>query len=848
MKYDFTAIEKKWQEKWLEEKPFTAVTGDKTREKFYGLIEFPYPSGQGLHVGHARPFTAMDIICRKKRMQGYNVLFPIGFDAFGLPTENYAIKNHIHPAIVTKQNIANFTSQLKMLGYGFDWDRVVDTTDPNYYKWTQWIFLQMFKKGLAYKTTMPVNWCTSCKCVLANEEVVNGVCERCGSEVIRKEKSQWMLKITAYAQRLLDDLEDVDFIERVKIQQRNWIGRSTGAEITFDTNVGDRVTVYTTRADTLFGTTYMVISPEHPLLKEWQPKIKNWDAVAAYQEEAAHKSDFERGELNKEKTGVRLEGIEAINPVTHKPLPLFVSDYVLMGYGTGIVMGVPGHDQRDWEFAKKFGLPIIEVVKGNTESNLDEAAFTDVATGTLVNSGFLNGLSVTDAKKKMIDWLEANGKGCDKVNYKLRDWVFSRQRYWGEPIPMVKCEKCGWQPLPESSLPLTLPDITDFEPGPDGESPLARHTDWVKTTCPCCGGPATRETDTMPQWAGSSWYFLRYMDPHCKDALASKEALEYWSPVDWYNGGMEHTTLHLLYSRFWHKFLYDIGVVPTAEPYQKRTAHGMILGLNPHSFVNLPAEEQDKLLKEYGSQKAAEKALEEKYGEMARHPIVKMSKSLGNVINPDEVVDTYGADTMRLYEMFMGDFEQAAPWQTSAIAGCNRFLDRVWALSDKLVEGEGYRPQVETLMHQTIKKVGADIEGLKMNTAIAQLMTLVNTLYDNGGATKAEYETVVQLLNPFAPHMTEELWEKLGHSHDEQLAYYPWPQYEEAKCVEAMVEIAVQVNGKVKARLKVAADITSEDAIAAAKAEPAVAEALAGKTIAKEIYVKGRLVNLAVKG
>ena len=586
------------------------------------------------------------------------------------------------------------------------------------------------------------------------------------------------------------------------------------------------------------------------ILKEWLEKgsIKNADAVKAYQAEAARKSDFERSELNKEKTGVQLEGVRGINPVNDKEIPIFISDYVLATYGTGAIMAVPAHDTRDWEFAKKFGLPIIEVVKGSTPSNLDEAAFTDVATGTLVNSGFLDGLSVTDAKKKMIEWLEANGKGRDKVNYKLRDWVFSRQRYWGEPIPMVKCEKCGWQPLPESSLPLTLPDITDFEPGPDGESPLACHTDWVKTTCPCCGGPATRETDTMPQWAGSSWYFLRYMDPHCKDALASKEALEYWSPVDWYNGGMEHTTLHLLYSRFWHKFLYDIGVVPTAEPYQKRTAHGMILGLNPHSFVNLPAEEQEKLLKEYGSQKAAEKALEEKYGEMARHPIVKMSKSLGNVINPDEVVDQYGADTMRLYEMFMGDFEQAAPWQTSAIAGCNRFLDRVWALSDKLVEGEGYRPQLETLLHQTIKKVGADIEGLKMNTAIAQLMTLVNALYDNGGATRAEFETVVQLLNPFAPHMTEELWEKLGHSHDEQLAYYPWPKYEESKCVESTVEIAVQVNGKVKARLKVAADITSEDAIAAAKADPAVAEALSGKTVVKEIYVKGRLVNLAVKG
>ena len=697
---------------------------------------------------------------------------------------------------------------------------------------------------------MNVNWCTGCKCVLANEEVVNGVCERCGSEVVHRVKSQWMLKITAYADKLIDGLDGLDYIERVATQQKNWIGRSHGAEVNFGTTAGDTLTVYTTRCDTLFGATYMVVSPEHAMLKEWLEKgiIKNADAVKAYQAEAARKSDFERSELNKEKTGVQLEGVMGINPVNDKEIPIFISDYVLATYGTGAIMAVPAHDTRDWEFAKKFGLPIIEVVKGNTPSNLDEAAFTDVATGTLVNSGFLDGLSVTDAKKKMIEWLEANGKGRDKVNYKLRDWVFSRQRYWGEPIPMVKCEKCGWQPLPESSLPLTLPDITDFEPGPDGESPLARHTDWVKTTCPCCGGPATRETDTMPQWAGSSWYFLRYMDPHCKDALASKEALEYWSPVDWYNGGMEHTTLHLLYSRFWHKFLYDIGVVPSPEPYQKRTAHGMILGLNPHSFVNLPAEEQEKLLKEYGSQKAAEKALEEKYGEMARHPIVKMSKSLGNVINPDEVVDQYGADTMRLYEMFMGDFEQAAPWQTSAIAGCNRFLDRVWALSDKLVEGEGYRPQLETLLHQTIKKVGADIEGLKMNTAIAQLMTLVNALYDNGGATRAEFETVVQLLNPFAPHMTEELWEKLGHSHDEQLAYYPWPKYEEAKCVESTVEIAVQVNGKVKARLKVAADITSEDAIAAAKSDPAVAEALSGKTVVKEIYVKGRLVNLAVKG
>ena len=849
MKYDYKAVEAKWQKVWEDEKTFH-VEIDHKKPKFYALVEFPYPSGAGLHVGHPRSYTALDVVSRKRRQNGYNVLYPMGWDAFGLPTENFAMKNHIHPAIVTKKNVDHFREQLKALGFSFDWDREINTTDPEYYKWTQWIFLQLYKHGLAYKKEMNVNWCTGCKCVLANEEVVNGVCERCGSEVVHRVKSQWMLKITAYADKLIDGLDGLDYIERVATQQKNWIGRSHGAEVNFGTTAGDTLTVYTTRCDTLFGATYMVVSPEHAMVKEWLDKgiLKNADAVKAYQAEAARKSDFERSELNKEKTGVKLEGVMGINPVNDTEIPIFISDYVLSTYGTGAIMAVPAHDTRDWEFAKKFGLPIIEVVKGNTPSNLDEAAFTDVATGTLVNSGFLNGLSVTDAKKKMIDWLEANGKGCDKVNYKLRDWVFSRQRYWGEPIPMVKCEKCGWQPLPESSLPLTLPDITDFEPGPDGESPLARHTDWVKTTCPCCGGPATRETDTMPQWAGSSWYFLRYMDPHCKDALASKEALEYWSPVDWYNGGMEHTTLHLLYSRFWHKFLYDIGVVPTAEPYNKRTAHGMILGLNPHSFVNLPAEEQEKLLKKYGSQKAAEKALEEKYGEMARHPIVKMSKSLGNVINPDEVVDTYGADTMRLYEMFMGDFEQAAPWQTSAIAGCNRFLDRVWALSDKLVEGEGYRPQVETLMHQTIKKVGADIEGLKMNTAIAQLMTLVNTLYDNGGATKAEYETVVQLLNPFAPHMTEELWEKLGHSHDEQLAYYPWPQYEEAKCVEAMVEIAVQVNGKVKARLKVAADITSEDAIAAAKAEPAVAEALAGKTIAKEIYVKGRLVNLAVKG
>ena len=798
MKYDFAAIEKKWQKRWEETKPYAAVTGDK-RPKFYGLIEFPYPSGQGLHVGHPRPFTAMDIVTRKKRMEGYNVLFPIGFDAFGLPTENYAIKNHIHPAIVTRQNIANFTSQLKMLGYGFDWDRVVDTTDPNYYKWTQWIFLQMFKKGLAYKTTMPVNWCTSCKCVLANEEVVNGVCERCGSEVIRKEKSQWMLKITAYAQRLLDDLEDVDFIERVKIQQRNWIGRSTGAEITFDTNIGDRVTVYTTRADTLFGTTYMVISPEHPLLKSWQPKIKNWDAVAAYQEEAAHKSDFERGELNKEKTGVRLEGIEAMNPVTHKPLPLFVSDYVLMGYGTGIVMGVPGHDQRDWEFAKKFGLPIIEVVKGGDVTKEAFVAKDDSA--VMVNSGFLNGMTVKEAIPAMKKYVVEQGFGQEKVNYKLRDWVFSRQRYWGEPIPLVNCPKCGWVALPEEQLPLVLPQVDSYEPTDDGESPLSKMTDWVNTTCPCCGGPAKRETDTMPQWAGSSWYFLRYMDPHNPDALASPEALNYWAPVDWYNGGMEHTTLHLLYSRFWHKFLYDIGVVPTKEPYQKRTSHGMILGQN---------------------------------GE-------KMSKSRGNVVNPDEIVDQYGADTMRLYEMFIGDFEKAAPWNSDSIKGCKRFLERYWNLQTLVTPEETYSNDLETLMHQTIQKVTEDIDQLKCNTAIAALMTLLNKVYDKGSITRGELRTLTVLLNPFAPHVTEEMWEVEqfgGMVHEAQ-----WPAFDPAKTKEDTVEIVLQVLGKVRSRMTISADTPKEEVLAAAKADSKIAALLEGKTIKKEIYVPGKLVN-----
>ena len=805
MKYDFAAIEKKWQKRWEETKPYAAVTGDK-RPKFYGLIEFPYPSGQGLHVGHPRPFTAMDIVTRKKRMEGYNVLYPIGFDAFGLPTENYAIKNHIHPAIVTKQNIANFTSQLKMLGYGFDWDRVVDTTDPNYYKWTQWIFLQMFKKGLAYKTTMPVNWCTSCKCVLANEEVVNGVCERCGSEVIRKEKSQWMLKITAYAQRLLDDLEDVDFIERVKIQQRNWIGRSTGAEITFDTNVGDQVTVYTTRADTLFGTTYMVISPEHPLLKEWQPKIKNWDAVAAYQEEAAHKSDFERGELNKEKTGVRLEGIEAINPVTHKPLPLFVSDYVLMGYGTGIVMGVPGHDQRDWEFATKFGLPIIEVVKGGDVTKEAFVAKDDSA--VMVNSGFLNGMTVKEAIPAMKKYVVEQGFGKEKVNYKLRDWVFSRQRYWGEPIPLVNCEKCGWVALPEEQLPLVLPQVESYEPTDDGESPLSKMTDWVNTTCPCCGGPAKRETDTMPQWAGSSWYFLRYMDPHNDKALASKEALDYWSPVDWYNGGMEHTTLHLLYSRFWHKFLYDIGVVPTKEPYAKRTSHGMILGEG---------------------------------GE-------KMSKSRGNVVNPNDIVAQYGADTMRLHIMFIGDFEKAVTWSNEAVKGSKRFLDRCWNLMELAQESDEISGKNASIIHKTIKKVTTDIDDLKMNTAIAALMAMVNEFYSSG-LTRGDLQQLMLMLSPFAPHMVEEMWELTGYAAKtgKMAMQMPWPTWDESKTVDSHVEMAVQVNGKLKGTVTVAMDSDEETVKAAALALDKVQKATGDMTVVKTILVKNKLINLIVK-
>ena len=806
MKYDFTAIEKKWQAIWEETKPYAAVTGDTTRPKFYGLIEFPYPSGQGLHVGHPRPFTALDIVTRKKRMEGYNVLFPIGFDAFGLPTENYAIKNHIHPAIVTKNNIANFTSQLKMLGYGFDWDRCVDTTDPKYYKWTQWIFLQMYKHGLAYKATMPVNWCTSCKCVLANEEVVDGVCERCGSEVVRKEKSQWMLRITKYAQRLIDDLDDVDYIERVKIQQRNWIGRSTGAEVTFKTNIGGEVTVYTTRADTLFGTTYMVISPEHPMLNEWKDKIKNWDEVEAYQKEAARKSDFERGELNKDKTGVRLDGIEVENPVTHKMLPMFVSDYVLMGYGTGIVMGVPGHDQRDWEFATKFGLPIVEVVAGGDITKEAFVAKDDSA--VMVNSGFLNGMTVKEAIPAMKKYVVEQGIGKEKVNYKLRDWVFSRQRYWGEPIPLVNCEKCGWVPLPEDQLPLVLPQVDSYEPTDDGESPLSKMTDWVNTTCPCCSGPAKRETDTMPQWAGSSWYFLRYMDPHNDKELASKEALEYWSPVDWYNGGMEHTTLHLLYSRFWHKFLYDIGVVPTKEPYAKRTSHGMILGEG---------------------------------GE-------KMSKSRGNVVNPNDIVEQYGADTMRLHIMFIGDFEKAVSWSNEAVKGSKRFLDRCFNLQDMATDDENISAKNESIVHKTIKKVTQDIDELKMNTAIAAMMTMVNEFYANG-CSKGDVRALCLLLSPFAPHMVEEMWENMGFAAKEgkMAMQMPWPEYDEAKTVDATREMAVQVNGKLKSTITVPSDSEDSVVIDAACADDKVKRLMEGKQLVKTIVVKNKLINLIIK-
>mgnify|MGYP002606878315 FL=1 len=802
MKYDHKQVEKKWQDIWDEKQCFQAENGS-DKEKFYALVEFPYPSGQGLHVGHPRSYTALDIVARKKRMQGYNVLYPMGWDAFGLPTENFAIKNHVHPAEVTKKNIARFKSQLKSLGLSFDWSREINTTDPSYYKWTQWIFLQLYKKGLAYKKEMSVNWCTSCKCVLANEEVVNGVCERCGSEVVHKTKSQWMLAITKYAQRLIDDLDDVDYIERVKIQQKNWIGRSTGAEVDFKTTEGDTLTVYTTRPDTLFGATYMVISPEHPMIEQWGDKLANIADVRAYREEAARKSDFERTELNKDKTGVKLAGVAAINPVNGKQIPIFVSDYVLMGYGTGAIMAVPAHDDRDWEFAKKFGCEIIEVVSGGED--VQKAAFTAKdETGILVNSDFLNGKTVKDAIPAMIEWLGEKGIGRAKVQYKLRDWVFSRQRYWGEPIPIVKCDKCGYVPLPEDQLPLELPNVHTYEPTDNGESPLAHMTDWVNTTCPCCGGPAKRETDTMPQWAGSSWYFLRYMDPHNDKALASKEALEYWSPVDWYNGGMEHTTLHLLYSRFWHKFLYDIGVVPTREPYAKRTSHGMILGEN---------------------------------GE-------KMSKSRGNVVNPDEIVDTYGADTMRLYEMFIGDFEKAAPWSPKSIKGCRRFLERVWSLAEKVQDGDEYSKEHEALMHRTIKKVGEDADNLKANTAIAALMTMLNEFYDKG-VNRAEYKTFLALLNPFAPHITEELWQQLGETG--LLSVAPWPAYDEAKTVESTVEMAVQVNGKLKGTIKLAADADKQAAIDAALAEEKVQHAIEGKQIVKQIVVPGKIVNLVVK-
>ena len=833
MKYDFAAIEKKWQDKWEQVKPYAAVTGDK-RPKFYGLIEFPYPSAAGLHVGHPRPFTAMDIICRKKRMQGYNVLNPIGFDAFGLPTENFAIKNHIHPAIVTQQNIKNFTRQLKMLGYGFDWDRVIDTTDPQYYKWTQWIFLQLFKHDLAYKTTMPVNWCTSCKCVLANEEVVEGVCERCGAPVIRKEKSQWMLRITKYADRLIDDLDDVDYIERVKTQQRNWIGRSTGTEVTFKTNTEDDITVYTTRVDTLFGVTYTVISPEHPLLKKWKGIIKNWDEVEAYQAAAARKSDFERGELNKDKTGVRLDGIEVINPATGKVVPMFVSDYVLMGYGTGIVMGVPGHDQRDWDFAKVFGLPIVEVVEGG---DITKEAFTlKDDTGIMVNSGFLNGMTVKEAIPAMKKYAVEQGWGHEKVNYKLRDWVFSRQRYWGEPIPLVNCPKCGWVPVPEEELPLVLPQVDSYELTDDGESPLSKMTDWVNTKCPKCGCDAKRETDTMPQWAGSSWYFLRYMDPHNDHEPVSHEAEQYWGPVDWYNGGMEHTTLHLLYSRFWHKFLYDIGVVHTKEPYAKRTSHGMILGQNPHYVGNVSTqEEKDALIAKYGNQ--------------ALRPAVKMSKSLGNVINPDDVVKAYGADTMRLYIMFIGDFEKVATWSDDAVKGCKRFLDRVWNLADQVTEEDGVSEKNAPIVHKTIKKVTDDIDTLKMNTAIAALMAMVNEFYSNG-LSRGDFEALLLMLSPFAPHMVEELWEQKGFAakYEGKMAMQcAWPEYDESKTVASSVEMAVQVSGKFKGTIIVPVDSDQDTVVEAAKASEKVAKAIAGMQIVKVIHVKNKLVNLIVK-
>ena len=805
--YSPKKIEKKWQDIWDENKAF-AATNDYTKPKYYALVEFPYPSGQGLHVGHPRPYTALDIVARKRRMQGYNVLYPMGWDAFGLPTENYAIKNKIHPKIVTKNNVAHFKDQLKSLGYSFDWDREINTTDPQYYKWTQWIFLKLFKAGLAYKKEMPINWCTSCKVGLANEEVVNGVCERCGSEVVRKVKSEWMLKITEYADKLIKDLDDVDYIEKVKVSQKNWIGRSEGGEVDFSIkDKEDKLRIYTTRPDTLFGVTYMVVSPEHPVIDKYKDEIGNWDAIVEYREMAARKSDFERTELAKDKTGICIDGLTAINPVNGKEIPIWISDYVLMSYGTGAIMAVPAHDQRDWEFAKKFDLPMIQVVAGKegAEVNLEEAAFTDVATGVLVNSDFLNGLEVKDAKVKMLEFLTEKGIGEKKVNYKLRDWVFSRQRYWGEPIPIVECEKCGYVPIDESLLPLELPEVDSYMPTDNGESPLAAMTGWVNTTCPCCGGPAKRETDTMPQWAGSSWYFLRYTDPTNTEALASKEALKYWLPVDWYNGGMEHTTLHLLYSRFWHKFLYDQGVVPTKEPYQKRTSHGMILGEN---------------------------------GE-------KMSKSRGNVVNPDDIVNEYGADTLRTYEMFIGAFDLSASWSEDGVKGCRRFLDRVWKLQDILVDGDSYSADMETKMHQTIKKVSNDFENLKFNTAIAAMMALLNDFYKKGQINKAEFATLITLLNPVAPHITEELWQKLGHT--DYLYQQTWPEYDETKTVESTVEIAVQVNGKVKAKLNVSLDDTQEAVKEKVFAASSVQAAVDGKNIVKEIYVKGKIYNIVVK-
>lgn len=802
MKYNHKAVEEKWQKIW-EDKGVFHASDDTEKEKFYALIEFPYPSGQGLHVGHPRPYTALDTVARKRRLEGYNVLYPIGWDAFGLPTENYAIKNHIHPEIVTKKNIARFKKQIQSLGISFDWSREINTTDPEYYKWTQWIFIQLYKHGLAYKKEMNVNWCTSCKCVLANEEVVNGVCERCGSEVVHKVKSQWMLKITEYADRLINDLDLVNYPDRVKAQQKNWIGRSKGAEVDFTTTTGDTLTIYTTRADTLYGATYMVISPEHPMIEKWADKISNMDEIKKYQEAAARKSDFERTEVAKEKTGVRIDGVNAINPVNNKEIPIFISDYVLVSYGTGAIMAVPAHDTRDWEFAKKFDLPIIEVVKGG---NVQEEAYTDCAKGIMVNSGMLDGLTVDEAKKKIIDWLTSEGKGHSKVNYKLRDWVFSRQRYWGEPIPMVYCEKCGYVPIDEKDLPLRLPMVESYEPTDNGESPLAKMTDWINTTCPCCGGKAKRETDTMPQWAGSSWYYLRYMDPHNKNAIASKEALNYWSPVDWYNGGMEHTTLHLLYSRFWHKFLYDIGVVPTPEPYAKRTSHGMILGEN---------------------------------GE-------KMSKSRGNVVNPDEIVDEYGADTMRLYEMFIGDFEKAAPWSKASIRGCRRFVERYWNLQSVLVDGDKIRPELEGAFNKAIKKVGEDIENIKFNTAIATLMALINDISNVKSINKEELRIFSILLNPFAPHVTEEVYEacKLGNG---ILAEAEWPQYDESKCVDESVEIVVQVNGKIKAKLNIPVDADKDAVLDLAKNDENVKKAIDGMKIIKEIVVPKKLVNLVVK-